>query len=247
MANDGKTRKVQGILNFASNKGVGPTSCKLCGMAYHSHLKPDRDAHQKYHSGFVNGRKWGGVITPLERIRARYNQKDTTIEIIRADASLSSHVSRVEKLLEFVNSELGAPPANDAWKKHFQGSIKPSAFVAIVQSTAVGMCITEPIIDVGAQGKWMVCLTQELVPNQTNKAIALGISRIWVAPKWRRYGIGRHLLRAVCNHLVHGVILQPREVAFSQPSTSGIQLAKSFNGVKHKSGEVLLPVYIENA
>lgn len=216
-------------------------------MAYYAYLKKDKEVHQKYHVGFVNGIKWGLKSRVLKKLRLRQEAKDSVFEIIRVDGGIASEVARVEKLLEFVNKELDAPPSNNAWKNQTQESIPGYAFVVLVKGLAVGLCVTEPISDVQHQGKWMVFRTQEIVPRQVNQLIRLGISRIWIAPKWRRLGLGNHLLEAVCKYLVHGLTLKPNEVAFSQPSSAGSLLAKNFNGVKHKSGEILLPVYIENA
>lgn len=246
MVKHGDSGKTQRILNFPGSQGLGPTSCKLCGMAYHAYVEQDRRLHEKHHAAFVNGIKWGVKSEKLNNIGDSAKRNDVTIEVVKADVSQSSHVTRVEKLLLFVNLELKAPPANDAWKSNAEGSVRGMAFVAVIRGIAVGLCVTEPLLDAESQGRWMVFLTQEIVPKQVNKEIILGISRIWVAPKWRRAGLGKLLLKAVCKHLVHGIILKPRQVAFSQPSSAGSLLARDFNAVKHKSGELLLPVYIES-
>ncbi|KAJ1966878.1 hypothetical protein IWQ62_002197 [Dispira parvispora] len=55
-----------------------------------------------------------------------------------------------------------------------------------------------------------------------------GISRVWVAPRFRQRNIAGHLLDAVCQSFVYGLTIPRRELAFSQPTTQGILLAKSF-------------------
>lgn len=247
MAGNDRSGGVQSVLNFPRSKASSPSTCKLCGMTYYAFVKQDKDLHQKYHSSFVNGVKWVARSTILQQIHIKQGSKEIVVDLVRADAKQASQVSRVEKLLEFVNRELGATTAGEAWREQSKGSVPGYALIVVVKGVAVGLCVTEPITDVQLQGRWMIYRTQEIVPRQVNKDLLLGISRIWIAPKWRRFGLAKHLLEAACKHLVHGLVLKPNQVAFSQPSSAGSLLAKSFNAVKHKSGEVLLPVYIENA
>ena len=84
-----------------------------------------------------------------------------------------------------------------------------------------------------------------MVINQRNLNCKLGISRIWVASHWRRNGLGMMMLNLVTKRLVYGMTLGKMELAFSQPSYSGGLLAKRFCGIKHKSGEILVPIYLE--
>lgn len=247
MAGNERSKKTQSVLNLSSSKTSGPSACKLCGMTYYAYIKQDKDIHQKYHLSFVNGVKWTTKTEAIKRIRVKTKSEEIEVEIVRADEKQAAQVTRVEKLLEFVNKELGASAASDAWRDRKKGSSSGYAFVLLIKGIAIGVCVTEAIVDVQLQGRWMIYQTQEIVPRQVNKNIILGISRIWIAPKWRRFGLGKHLLQAVCDYLIHGLQLNPRQVAFSQPSSAGSLLAKSFNAVKHKSGELLLPVYIENA
>lgn len=120
-------------------------------------------------------------------------------------------------------------------------SVPARAFVALLPTRAVGIVVTEPLAP--HQAKWMVHRTQTVVPRPSGACV--GISRIWVAPEWRRRGVARALLRAVACHSVYGMQLMPRQIAFSQPSHAGGCLAREFNGVRHKSGEILVLVYEE--
>lgn len=243
---------------FGSAKSL---TCKTCGMTFQSHIAKDKAMHVKYHSEFINGISWKkGPEKVLEKVEITVDKKSIEVQATVIDPGLLLHVKKVEKLLEMVNSELNAPPANDAWKSkkgtyseelkvdsEAQSAIVPGrAFVLLALSRAIGLVVTEPILDVETQSRWMVHSTQDIVPGQVNKNPRIGISRIWIASKWRRRGLGNVLLRAVLRHSVYGMALQPAQVAFSQPSHAGGLLAKSFNGVKHKSGEVLVPVYLES-
>lgn len=236
-------------------------TCNTCGMTFQRHIAKDKAMHAKYHSEFINGIPWKkGPEKALEKVNITVDKISIEVQATSIDPGLVLQVRKVEKLLEMVNSELNAPAANDAWKSKEgtnTGKLKIDsgtgltivpgrAFVLLAMSRAIGLVVTEPILDVGAQSRWMVHSTQDIVPSQVNKNTRIGISRIWIASKWRRRGLGNVLLRAVLRHSVYGMSLKPAQVAFSQPSHAGGLLAKSFNGVKHKSGEVLVPVYLES-
>lgn len=239
--------KVQGILNFPSSQS-GSKSCKVCGMTFFPYSPTDKILHTKHHNAFVNGPPWPPTPSevPVHEFRVSADKKTAskkTFKVYCADKSLPRQVARVEKLLAMVNQELNAPEASTAWK---DATDLGKAFVIIVLDKAVGLCVTEAIGDVEKQARWMVHKTQEIVPNQVNRRLRVGVSRIWIAPKWRRHGLGLLLLEAVLKNLVYGIHLARNQVAFSQPSHAGGLLAKKFNGVQHKSGEMLVPVYLEN-
>lgn len=245
---------------FGTTKSL---TCKTCGMTFHRHVPKDNAVHAKYHNDFLNGLPWkSGPEKLLEKVTLTVEKKALELGIVVIDAALVAMVKKVDKILDMVNCELNAPTANDAWKLRNNAKnngtstllesptsnsapIPGRAFVLLALSRAIGLVVTEPIVDILAQSRWMVHRTQDVVPGQVNRNTKIGISRIWIAPKWRRRGLGRVLLRAVLKHSVFGMAIKPQEVAFSQPSYAGGLLAKSFNGVLHKSGEVLVPVYLE--
>ncbi|KAJ1651800.1 hypothetical protein IWQ61_007719 [Dispira simplex] len=69
---------------------------------------------------------------------------------------------------------------------------------------------------------------ENLVLGRIPVEATCGISRVWVAPRFRRRHIAHHLLDAVCQFFVYGLTIPRRQLAFSQPTTQGILLAKSF-------------------
>lgn len=237
----------QGILNLPS--AAKPTTCKACGMNYYSYMEKDAAVHSKYHDTFVNGPRWDLAASDANKLCQSFTVTKSLKRLEGAIFSINRNrtkdVKRIEALLEIVNRELSSPPANSYWKDVSENVMAGQAFVAVLDRRIVGLCVTEPIIDIEKQTRWIVDRTQEVVPNQTNKRCKVGISRIWVAPKWRRQGIGHTLLETVLSDLIYGLTLKRVEVAFSQPSYAGGKLARQFNGVKHKSGEILVPIYLE--
>lgn len=229
---------------FTMSDSTQSTTCKMCGMCYYNQLEKDRSMHSKYHFNFENGVNW--PIKNAIRHTFSVNNPKAVVEIVSVDRDSPRQVLKAGELLDMVNKELSAPDGAAFWKEHTKESlIQGQAFVAVVDNRAIGICVIDPIIDTDKQCKWMIYRTQKIVPNQVNKQIKVGVSRIWIAPKWRRKGIAAELLQCVTSSMVYGMILRKEEIGFSQPSFGGGLLAKSFNGAKHKSGETLIPVYIE--
>lgn len=52
-----------------------------------------------------------------------------------------------------------------------------------------------------------------------------GISRIWVAPQYRRHGIAAKLVTSIRGHFVFGAFLSFDEIAFSSPTEDGKRFA----------------------
>lgn len=223
-----------------------PLTCKICGMTYQRSSEQDQALHKKYHHTFVQGPLFDiGEQSPVNSTRLLVGKKsvDCKIYVVRKDQP--KMIRKAETILTMVNQELNAPPENPAWKLKNNDAIEGKAFIIIINKRVVGLCATEPITDIQKLTRWMVHRTQETVPQQINRNSKLGISRIWVACNWRRRGLGIMMLDAVMKNLVYGMTLTRKEIAFSQPSYSGGLLAKKFCGVKHKSGEILVPIYLE--
>lgn len=259
-------KKVQTILNFPfSLPTFQSKTCTLCSMCYLEHIEKDRVMHEKYHSDFVNGIAWQlpksqevihsfKVKELVEETRPSSSSKrsknkcsaEVEASIIIVSKTSPREIRRTEQLLTMVNQELNALPAANWWLTHSNDSaIQGKAFIVIIGNKAVGVCIVDPIIDTSKQCRWMIYRTQKIVSNQVNKLIKIGISRIWIAPRWRRNGLASQLLNTTLENMVYGMHLGKEDIGFSQPSYGGGLLAKSFNGVTHKSGEILIPVYID--
>jgi N-acetyltransferase len=220
-------------------------------MSYYKYLNNDKEYHDTYHKIYLNGHL--RINLPAEvleqyLIMAKSTKKPrrVTVKIITINKQLEPQIRRVEEVLKTVNLELNASEGSLLWKEPSSGPIQGKAFLAIIDNKVAGICTTEPIQDVPRSSRWMRFGTQAIVPNQYNSRAKVGISRIWVAPVWRRNGISLKLLDVTMKNSIYGVKLTKHNISFSQPSTNGGLLAKHFNGVVHKSGEYLLPVYLES-
>lgn len=231
--------KVQSTLALAGLK-IRTKTCADCGMTYHD-IKKDIDLHHTHHKRYLQGEQWSYKNEVLRQFPVRtLTAKGKEVgSVVVVNVKLELQIRRVQGILDMVNLELAASLGSDEWKT--EGTAK--TFLVVINNHVIGLCTTETIQR--PQCKWMVYKTQTIVPNQTNSHAMVGISRIWVARNWRRYGIAMQMLESVMESSIYGVQLQRQNIAFSQPSTSGGKLALKFNGVKHKSGEMLIPVYLE--
>lgn len=233
--------KSQGILSFTLVPK--PTTCTVCAMNYCPYIDKDVSVHTRYHESFVNGPRCDmSHESACKKTRMGSGKKAVQCSVYSVNRKDIRLVRKVEALLEMVNRELAAPTENSFWKRTDTTSLG-HAFIAIIERRLVGVCITEPVVE--KQTRWIIDRTQAVVPNQTIKHCKVGISRIWVASKWRRRGIAQLLLETVLSGLVYGLELAKRDLAFSQPSHAGGKLARKFVGVPHKSGETLIPIYLE--
>ncbi|KAI5958055.1 ECO1 [Candida theae] len=243
--------KVQSVLAIPYKR----TTCPTCGMAYSLQVRADVQSHKKYHTQFTSGVTWPQSLNmkplssftivrrertnKLGKLKGSVSCKRYKVHIQTIDKLNKKHIEKVEQILSMVNKELNAVEDSKEWASgKFESS---KAFVVLVEGKAVGLCTTDSIN--GA--KWMIYKSQSVVPNQNVKNVRIGISRIWISTDWRQQGLAKEMLNCVMKHSVYGQVLRKSQIAFSQPSYSGTLLAKSFNGVRHKSGEYLIPVYIQ--
>ncbi|CAI4946814.1 AVN_HP_G0153400.mRNA.1.CDS.1 [Saccharomyces cerevisiae] len=253
-----------------SNKIV---KCDKCEMSYSSTSIGDRAIHEKYHTLQLQGRKWSpnwgsivyternhsktvhlsrstGTITPLNSSPLKKSSPSIThqeekIVYVRPDKS-NGEVRAMTEIMTLVNNELNAPhDENVIWNSTTEE--KGIAFVYIRNDRAVGIIIIENLYGgngkTSSRGRWMVYDSRRLVQN-VYPDFKIGISRIWVCRTARKLGIATKLIDVVRENIVYGEVIPRYQVAWSQPTDSGGKLASKYNGIMHKSGKLLLPVYI---
>lgn len=259
-----KRKKIQSILSFpstSSNSTTNITTCDTCGMSFYLYVNKDKEMHDKYHKKYQEGISWplsldkkvlltfslkreiatGKKNSPINNVKSE--KKVFMGSIITIDKSSVKQVKKVEEVLSVVNQELNAPVDSKQWKDETMDTSK--AFLLLIDNKVIGVCSTDKITNTELQCRWMIFRSQVVVPKQINHHIKVGISRIWIAPTWRGLKLSFKLLDSVLKYSIYGITLSKNQIGFSQPSHSGSLLAKSFNGVRHKSGEILIPIYLE--
>lgn len=228
-------RKVQSVF-----KSSTPVNCKECYMSYFPHIKKDVAAHKQYHMDYLEGPKWLKCKSKLLKVvNVKRKSKSKSVELISMERSKDEGILLIMRI---VNNELNAVSERVQYSKNT--NIKGSVFMAVLGGRVIAICTTEPIINPKLQCRWMEYDTQEIL-LQVNSAIKIGISRIWVAPSWRRHGLALLLLDAVRRHTIYGVVLDRAAIAFSQPTSLGSSLARSYNGRVLTNGKCFIPVYLE--
>lgn len=257
-----KKKQIQSVLTFPtlSNKSTSLKTCNDCKFVYYPFDLKNKKIHEEYHLDYLHGLRWLGCFDspidtfpiftnfsnkkPIVNSLNILNDGSKNVEIIITNKNSKKQIRTTQRVLDNVNQDLNASNGSESWK--FLSCEISKAFVALFQKRVIGICTTELISNL-SQCRWMVLSTQTLLPNEIKRDSTIGISRIWVLPSWRRYGIAKHLLNSVLNHSIYGILIKKNCVFFSQPSYLGGLLAKNFNGITSNTGEILIPVYLEKS
>ncbi|XP_053658929.1 uncharacterized protein LOC128707999 [Anopheles marshallii] len=209
----------------AGQQAYGAIRCKECGLTYSTHEPEEEQFHDAFHRSQAKLTFTGGQN---EHVAAQVPEWDVTGRIIVVSQTDSNkHLLRkIHGVLEVVDSELGFST---------QGELPEGAcvYLAIARSTVLGICVVQPlqyanrmICLEGLHGVPIDCYSSEFYPARC------GISRLWVAPKYRRLGIGRKLLGAIRHHYIFGYTMTLDEIAFGAPTEMGKLFAEAVSGRK---------------
>jgi N-acetyltransferase len=208
-------------------------TCKQCGMSYLKHISSDVKMHQKYHQRCLDGRDWNIKSDEEPLVQISHDEC-----IYKVNPQRQSEVVAALDLLEIVNRYLNAPDDNDFWLNGDDGVV----FVYVKQGVAIGVISVEKV----TQGRWF-SVEDGIIVSKLNLELLCGISRIYVCQSHRRSGIALKLLQTVQRHFVYGLSVPKMKIGWSQPSSSGGKLASAFSGLKHRTGKVLIPVYVSDS
>uniref|UniRef100_A0A182K747 N-acetyltransferase domain-containing protein n=1 Tax=Anopheles christyi TaxID=43041 RepID=A0A182K747_9DIPT len=199
----------------------GAVYCKECGLTYSIHEPEEELFHDKFHRSQAKLSFPSGLN---EQIVVQVPEWDVTGRIIvvsQVDSSRQPVLKKAQSVLEMVDSELGYAT---------RGELPDGAcvYLAIARSTVLGICVVQPlqlanriICLEGLHGVPIDCYSSEFYPAKC------GISRIWVAPKYRRKGIGRKLVASVRYHYIFGYAISVDEIAFGAPTEVGKLFAET--------------------
>lgn len=130
---------------------------------------------------------------------------------------------------------------SDAEKRNDHKRDRYKVFLHVKNGKCVGLCLAERITkahrvkDSGTAGAGApalpsnhqsssISVEDEIVPA------VVGVSRIWTSKSSRRKGIANNLLDCVLNQFIYGMEIEKDELAFSQPTQSGTELARAWYG-----------------
>lgn len=129
---------------------------------------------------------------------------------------------------------------SDSEKRNDHKSDRYKVFLHVKDGKCVGLCLAERITEAhrvkaekkkkdtgeGSSGhkSSSVSIEEGTVPA------VVGVSRIWTSKSSRRIGIANNLLECVVSQFIYGMEISKDELAFSQPTESGGQLARAWYG-----------------
>ena len=199
-----RKKTLQPTISF-TGKEIRKIKCKECSMDYRPSVPDDVKLHTKYHQSKLTISLNNPVISNrLEKFK---------IYDIFSISSESEIITKVNNLLGGTELERN----------------KLVTLVACVGKIVHACVILEP-----------VKIAYKIVDNgdyeslQCDKSaqydVVAGISRIWVSDKSRRQGLAMKLLNVARSVFTFGTELENSELAFSQPTPAGHQLATKYFG-----------------
>uniref|UniRef100_A0A182P6W9 N-acetyltransferase domain-containing protein n=1 Tax=Anopheles epiroticus TaxID=199890 RepID=A0A182P6W9_9DIPT len=211
----------------AGQRVYGAVQCKECGLTYSTNEPEEELFHDNFHRSQAKLNFPSGLN---EQVVVQVPEWDVTGRIIVVtQVNSTGHqqvLKKAQTVLEMVDNELG-------YATHGELPVGACVYMAIARSTVLGICVVQPlqyanrmICLEGLHGVPIDCYSSEFYPARC------GISRIWVAPKYRRHGIGRKLVTSVRYHYIFGYAMKADEIAFGAPTEVGKLFAEAICGRK---------------
>jgi len=129
---------------------------------------------------------------------------------------------------------------SESEKRNDHKSDRYKVFLHVKDGKCVGLCLAERITKAhrvkgakkeketgenSTQGK-----SSSISVEERSIPAVVGVSRIWTSKSFRRKGIANNLLECVMSQFIYGMEIEKDELAFSQPTESGGQLARAWYG-----------------
>lgn len=129
---------------------------------------------------------------------------------------------------------------SEAERRNDHKSDRYKVFLHVKDGRCVGLCLAERITKAQRvkeekmkqkEGERPVGGKSSSISTQEETVPAVvGVSRIWTSKLFRRKGIANNLLECVMSQFIYGMEIDKDELAFSQPTESGCQLARAWYG-----------------
>ncbi|XP_055312083.1 N-acetyltransferase eco isoform X2 [Sitodiplosis mosellana] len=193
-------------------KEFGLRTCAQCDMQYSVHEPEDELLHQKYHNcvNILSFKGWNNerVVTQIPD----WGLNGRIIYVCETDSKAKK--DRAKEVLDMVDRDLGFAARTE---------LKPKTLVyfAIAKQQIVGVCVVQPLERAHRlkHENGIDCYTTETYP------VKCGISRVWIAPQYRRHGIAAKLITSMRSHFIFGAFLSFDDIAFSSPTEDGKKFA----------------------
>jgi len=135
----------------------------------------------------------------------------------------------------------GVVKQSEAEKRNDNKSDRYKIFLHVKNGKCVGLCLAERItkahrvkenkkVDTGGQQLPNEHKSSSISIDAETVPAVVGVSRIWTSKSSRRKGIANNLLDCVLNQFIYGMEIEKDELAFSQPTESGAELARAWYG-----------------
>lgn len=216
--------------------------CKICKMQYNKTEKGDRNAHDKFHQEYINGKESKDNSTTIalysETIHAKRKDRNGTAyeaeqhKICMIDRGSSTELrSQAEAALELSYQDMDGVNIGQAelWSEmlnphDIEDEYKIPRFrlyIYYVNKEIAAILLAERI------GEGSEYINARV--SYTKHKAHLGLERIWVKEKWRGQRIATKLVDVARDSFIQGLVLARKDVAFSAPTEVGSIFAKNYS------------------
>ncbi|GAA5911437.1 hypothetical protein JCM5296_004734 [Sporobolomyces johnsonii] len=250
----GKTKLEQLYLDPFETAGHATLSCAVCALSY-ARTPDDMSFHAKHHKKVVSGCDWAvsdeakGVTVVDEAVEwdGKEGGKVLMVDYPTAEASVKRKLRDVLDTIDTELSSTSLTPSQLAESKLFlfvtpQRKIVACAVVQRIGAAYQVVCSAKearegedgakPSTDLLRFGEDQGAIFCSPTPLPT----LLGVQRIWTSTSSRRHGLATLLLNQMASRYIYGFPISHErrsvDVAFSQPTGKGQELARRWTGTQ---------------
>ena len=220
------------------------TTCAQCGFVYQAGQATDEQLHKQRHELQIKGIAFNGwqdeppnLLAILPPTTAKHSAQPAD-RLLRVDSShLSrhpSHAAKVGEIVERLHQQLGSTrSAGDSYDTSPALTLLLTAGLSLYFYVRHKRVIAAMSVRSEVEAAPIIQSTSSSNSYQLSlsnrRTVAIGIEHIWVIERHRRDGVASRMLDAC--RMTHVYVAQHREdIAFSQPTTAGRQLAQHYTG-----------------
>lgn len=213
-------------------------------MEYAPSIAEDAAVHQKFHNMHVGGVELGKAFIESDVPTSRTVWQGVGAARVVECGSRDSKAfkSKVRAVLDVVDAELGALKIEDGQLWAANNDPTNPAFTAYMYlkgTKCVGLCLVERL---GLAFEVLASTPSSGTAQSPNThydtlgladqpvPVTMGITRIWTSSVHRSEGLATRLLDCAQENFMYGEILSKERIAFSQPTESGVALARKWYG-----------------